>query len=172
MDHHLKGIHNQFDDRQPVRLEVRSSRDDVHQVRMEQSWPLSNVEHRPLSLSTDGLKTEPVVEATDVSYAIPDGTATFDITFDEDTELSGYMKLGLWVEARPTQPGGQPPDDMIVCVFVDKLDRAGNSVRFNGSVGQTEDVVTRGCLRVSRRELDMDRSTSWKPVPKGDTETC
>jgi len=50
---------------------------------------------------------------------------------------------------------------------VDKLDGAGNVIRFNGSVGTTDDVMTRGYVRVSRRELDADASTDWLPVFTG-----
>jgi predicted acyl esterase len=80
------------------------------------------------------------------------------------------MKVRLWAEARAEVEGTACPDDMILCVFVDKRDRQGNSVRFNGSAGSSDDMVTRGYLRVSRRELDEERSSDWLPVLRGDTE--
>jgi predicted acyl esterase len=53
---------------------------------------------------------------------------------------------------------------------VNKLDQTGNSVHFNGSVGITGDMVTRGCCKVSRRELDLVESTEWHPILKGTSE--
>ena len=110
-------------------------------------------------------------EPIEVVYPANDkGKSLFNFTFDEDTELSGYMKVRVWVEARPDEGGGEAPDDMGVFVAVDKLDVNGNSVPFNGSVGLKEDMVTRGWCRASRRELDPVESTEWHPVQKGDSE--
>lgn len=170
MDHHLKGQSNRFDDLPPVRLEVRSERETIRQVRWESDWPLPNTTYRPLFLSPKHLVSEPKKKAREVSYKADGGSAKFDFVFDQDTELSGFMKLRLWIEARPMKRGGVWPDDMVLCVYVDKLDRRGRSVRFNGSVGLTEDTVTRGIIRASRRELDNDKSTDWAPVFKGTGE--
>ena len=90
--------------------------------------------------------------------------------FTEDTELSGYMMLRVWVEARPKKAGEISPDDMAMCVAVNKLDRDGNSVHFNGSAGNKKDMVTRGFCKVSRRELDPAESTEWHPVQNGTSE--
>lgn len=170
MDHFLKGRNNRFDELKPVRLEVRSSLNEIKEVRWEEAWPLSGTDYRPLFLSSDGLVGEPSEAAGELAYSATDGQASFDITFDQDTELSGYMKLRLWVEARAKREGEPCPDDMILCVFIDKRDRQGNSVRFNGAVGSSVDMVTRGYLRASRRELDAQQSSDWLPVLRGDTE--
>ncbi len=167
MDHHLKGHSNRFDTMKPVRLEVRKTRDEIHRVRFEQEWPLPHTVYQRLYLTEAGLDTTLADAAAERSYRVG-GSAVFSITFTEDTELSGHMKLRLWVEARPD--GNEViPDDMILCCFVDKRDRQGKSVRFNGSVGNQEDMVTRGYIRVSRRALDDACSTDWLPVAKGDT---
>jgi hypothetical protein len=63
------------------------------------------------------------------------GNALFNFKFTEDTELSGYMKLRVWVEARPGKVGEISPDDVAMFIAVNKLDRDGNAVHFNGSVG-------------------------------------
>ncbi|MEO0989868.1 MAG: CocE/NonD family hydrolase, partial [Pseudomonadota bacterium] len=166
MDHHLKGVSNRFDALAPVRLEVRSSRDKVHNVRYESNWPLAGTEFRKLFLSGDQLALEQSETEAEVSYDMS-GSAAFDFTFSEDTELSGPMALRLWVEVRAD--GGTVPDDMILCCFLDKRDRQGRPVQFNGSVGIEDDMVTRGYIRVSRRALDLERSTDWCPVARGDT---
>ena len=105
-----------------------------------------------------------------MAYPAKKGKAEFHHTFPEDTELSGYMKLRMWVEARPENAGQETPDDMALFVAVNKLDRDGNPVHFYGSVGNTKDMVTRGWCRVSLRELDPAESTEWNPVPQGARE--
>lgn len=162
MDHFLKGELNQFPDAKPVRLEVRSSRDDIHQIRWEDEWPIARTENRKLYLGESALQTEPSAQEAEVSYSGKHGSVLFDFEFDQDTELSGYMNLRLWVEARPTRNDSKYPDDMIFCVVVDKMDEKGHSVRFNGTIGISDDVVTRGYLRASRREVDPKLSTPWR----------
>ena len=44
----------------------------------------------------------PVTRESKGHYDANKGKATFDITFDEETELTGYMKLHMWVEATAT----------------------------------------------------------------------
>ena len=154
----------------PVRLEVRSTRDEIHAVRHEHEWPLARTQYKKLFLDTQALSLVPPVHAREHVYAARDGRATWNHIFQADTELSGYMKLRLWVEARAAKSTANPPDDMAIFVAVNKLDRAGQSVPFYGSVGSSHDMITRGCLRVSRRELDPDRSTDYHPVLKGTSE--
>jgi putative CocE/NonD family hydrolase len=170
MDHFLKGVDNRFVDLPPVHLEVRSSGDRVHDIRWEQDWPLPNTEYVPLYLDDYRLGTTSPDVPAEIAYTSETGSATFEHVFETDTELSGYMKLKLWVEVRPESAGQSQPDDMILCVFVDKLDRDGNSVRFNGSVGVTDDVVTRGYIRASHRALNVNASTPWLPVSLGTSE--
>lgn len=120
---------------------------------------------QPHSLSLE--KPEKQIE---VVYPAKKGKALFNFKFTEDTELSGYMKLRVWVEARPGNAGEISPDDMAMFIAVNKLDRNGNTVYFNGAAGNTKDMVTRGFCKVSRRELDPDESTEWHPVQKGTSE--
>lgn len=106
----------------------------------------------------------------EVVYSAKKRQALFDFKFAEDTELSGYMKLRVWVEVRAENAGEASPDDMALFIAINNLDQDGNSVHFNGSVGINEDMVTRGWCRVSRRELDPVESTEWHPVQKGASE--
>jgi hypothetical protein len=109
--------------------------------------------------------------AATIEYPARGGQARFRFRFDQDTELSGYMKLRLWVEARAGEGSSlPPPDDMVICVAVSKRDREGRTVHFEGSVGNHYDLVSRGFCRVSRRELDPQRSTEWQPVLSGTSE--
>ncbi|HYC00605.1 MAG TPA: CocE/NonD family hydrolase [Candidatus Limnocylindrales bacterium] len=158
-----------FLDRAPVRLEVRSSRDVVHAVRDEQEWPLARTRYTPLHLwaSPRELAVQPAAEAGSVDYPARGGRAAFTFRFERDTELTGYMKLRLWVEARSDAAGAAASDDMAIFVAVAKRDRSGRMVHFHGSVGNRYDLVSRGFCRVSRRELDAARSTPWQPVISG-----
>jgi predicted acyl esterase len=98
------------------------------------------------------------------------GKALFNFKFAEETELSGYMKLRIWVEARPVKTAEPSPHDMAMFISINKLDRDGNAVHFNGSIGNSRDMVTRGEGKVSRRELASVESTEWHPVLKGTSE--
>jgi len=155
-----------------VRLEVRSSLDEIHEVRYELEWPLARTLYTKLYLSdqTEFLAIEKPKHAMEAVYSAKNGSALFNFEFDEDTELSGYMKLRVWVETRPGKAGDISPDDMAMFIAVNKLDRDGNAVHFNGSVGNKRDMVTRGDCRVSRRELDPVESTEWHPVQTGTSE--
>ena len=64
----------------------------------------------------------------------------------------------LWVSADAT-------DDIDLFVALEKLDADGDQVFFYGNGGITaNDVVSRGWLRVSHRELDVKASTVFRPV--------
>jgi hypothetical protein len=170
MDCFLKGdTSSGFLDTPSVRLEVRSSLKEIHDVRHENEWPIARTEYTRLYLTEQqSLSLEKSETQMELAYPAKKGKAEFHHTFPEDTELSGYMKLRVWVEARPGNAGQETPDDMALFVAVNKLDREGNPVHFYGSVGSTKDMVTRGFCRVSRRELDPVESTEWHPVQKGD----
>jgi uncharacterized protein len=156
----------------PVRIEVRSSRNEIHEVRYENEWPIARTQYTKLYLSEqpESLSLEKPEKQLEIEYPAKKGKALFNITFTEDTELSGYMKLKVWVEARSEKAGKISPEDMAMSIAVNKVDRDGNSVHFNGSVGNKKDMVTRGFCKVSRRELDPVESTEWHPVLKGDSE--
>jgi putative CocE/NonD family hydrolase len=158
-----------FLDRAPVRLEVRSSRDCVHEVRHEQEWPLKRTRYTKLYLSGEPRKLawQGSQTAQTVEHPAKRGRSSFAIRFDSDTELTGYMKLRLWVQAKAAPGDLSPPDDLGIFVAVNKLDECGRTVHFRGSVGNRKDMVTRGFCRVSRRELDVAESTDYQPVLTG-----
>jgi putative CocE/NonD family hydrolase len=172
MDCFLKGDSSSgFLDIPSVRLEVRSNLKEIHEVRHEDEWPIARTDYTRLYLTEEQtLSPDKPKTVMELAYSVKKGKSKFNHTFTEDTELSGYMKLRVWVEARPENAGQETPDDMGMFVAVNKLDRNGNPVHFFGSVGNTKDMVTRGYGRVSRRELDPEESTEWHPVPKGARE--
>ncbi|MDG2304164.1 MAG: CocE/NonD family hydrolase [Candidatus Binatia bacterium] len=160
---------NGFLDQAPVRLEIRSSRETIHEVREEQEWPIARTSYRRLYLASEELTEAAVPKESELIYDARTGQLRLRFAFTEDTELTGYMKLRLWVEAR--SDGTEPtPDDMILFAGVEKIDGHGQKVRFYGSVGNHADIMTRGLLAVSRRKLDRAQSTRWEPVLKNDQD--
>lgn len=157
-DHFLKGADNGFDARPAVRLEVRESL-EAYSVRFVEDWPIPGMEYREMYLDavSEGLNPTPQTSVATTEYDPSSEAASFTYTFDRDTELSGNMKLRLWVS---TDSG----DDMDLFVGVEKLDAAGEPVHFYAKTGYTKGPVAMGWLRVSHRELDEGRSTPWQPV--------
>lgn len=82
--------------------------------------------------------------------------AAFEIAFREPTELTGNMKLRLWVEAAGS-------DDMDLFVALDKVDRAGYRVPLCYFGNHNDGPIALGWLRVSHRELDERRSKPYQP---------
>lgn len=159
-----------FLERPPVRLEVRSSRDVIHEVRDEHEWPLQRTKYTKLYLSAAPRKLVWLPPPTQQAarHSAKGGRSSFVICFDRDMELTGYMKLRLWVEARAgPRAASHPPDDMAIFIAVNKVDRDDRTVHFEGMAGNHADSVTRGYCRVSRRELDVAESTEYHPVLTG-----
>jgi hypothetical protein len=92
-----------------------------------------------------------------VSYEASEGYAVFHHTFSADTELTGYMKLRLWVEA-------DGASDMDLFVGVQKIDEQLERVPFPFFSTFNDGDVALGWLRVSRRALDEEASVSHQPV--------
>ena len=157
-DHFLKGIDNGMDAVSPVRLEVRESLNQ-YEVRYESDWPIERTQYQKLYLNAataelaEALPTKAARTDYDPNY---DG-AKFTFTFDRDTELSGNMKLKLWVS---TSEG----EDMDLFVGVRKLNAQGEEVHFYAKTGYILGPVAMGWLRVSERDLDQEKSTPWQPV--------
>lgn len=157
-DHFLKGIDNGFDQRPRVRLEVRDTL-ETYRVRSEDDWPLPATRYVPFYLFPGErvLRKLPLPAAHSERYDALKGNASFRVTFDEETEVTGNIKLRLWVEA-------EGANDMDIFVAVKKYDRADNEVTFYGKAGYTGAPVALGWLRVSHRALDTERSTPFQPV--------
>lgn len=165
-DRFLKGIDSGIDAWPPVSIEVRESA-RVSEIRAEDEWPLARTEYRPLHLdAAAGAMSEAAVTAESAVRYDPlseAGEAVFDYRFDKDTELTGYMKLKLWVEA-------EDADDMDLFVAIQKLDAVGAPVGFHFYAFYDNGPVALGWLRASHRALDEERSTPWQPVHRHDRE--
>lgn len=148
-DRYLKGIENGWETTPRVRVNVMDPGGSSNQInRPENSWPLPQTVYKPFFLdSSEGtLSTQPVTRSSVARYDAKEGKSVFKITFQEDTELTGYSKLVLWVEA-------EDADDMDIFVSVQKVD----------FVGKTHDA-TSGQQRVAVRALDPEKTISYLPV--------
>jgi predicted acyl esterase len=161
LDCFLRDIDNGMTAAPRVRLEVRRSY-YRHEVRHADDWPIASVRPTRLYLraSTLGLHREPVEEESRVQYRSTgekeNVRATFSLRFDDTTELTGSMRLKLWVS---TSEG----DDLDLFVVIRKLDLAQREVFFSGYNGYERDAAAKGWLRASHRELDPLRSTPLRP---------
>ena len=152
-----------------VTLEIRE-RFYVGNFRSENEWPLARTQYTKLFLNaSDGkLSKSPFEKEAQVRYNVNDITdktqnAQFEFKFDKKTELTGYMKLKLWVQADGS-------DDMDLFVAIEKIDRAGYIVPFAFFGNHDDGPVALGWLRVSHRELDEEKSTPYQPFHKHQRE--
>ena len=155
-DRFLKGLENEVDSWPKVRLEVRE-RFNEGEVRDESEWPLARTRYEELYLDAASKAMGPskIAKESETRYEAA-GRAEFVHRFAVTTELTGPMKLKVWVEA-------QGADDMDLFVGVQKLDVDGRLVPFSFLNALEDGPVALGWLRVSHRELDMERSTSEQP---------
>jgi uncharacterized protein len=157
-DRYLKGIENGWERTPKVRLSVLDPGGVDEVNRPENEFPLARTQHKSLYLDgrTGTLSYTPATGESAVRYRADDGEdkAVFAIRFNEETELTGYMKLRLWIEADGS-------NDMDLFVFVQKLDGQGNFLPAC-QMGMP-DSGAKGKLRVSHRQLDAARSTPSEP---------
>src|SRR5215472_8567412 len=156
-DRYLKGIQNGWERTERVHLSVLDpgGLDEVN--RPEKEWPLQRTQYETLYLdgATGTLSQAPVNREFAARYpADENGQLSFVIRFAQDTELTGYMKLRLWVEADGS-------DDMDLFVVVQKLDEQGLFLPCYAA-GHIHNGAPGG-LRVSHREFDPERSTPAEP---------
>jgi uncharacterized protein len=157
-DRYLKNKDNGWEKTARVRLSVLDPGGTDQVNRSEKEWPLARTRYQKLFLDADTntLSSEPLAQASTLRYPADDGKgqAVFTLRFNKKTELTGYSKLRLWVEA-------DGAEDMDLFVYLSKLDKKGNHLP--ASVLGFPNPGVRGILRVSHRELDEKRSTPAEP---------
>ena len=159
-DRYCKGIRNGWESTPRVRISVQDRFDDDFQVdRPEDEFPLARTRYEKLYLDASDMrmKRENPEQAAEAGYDPVTGEIDFDYMFTEDTELTGYMKLHAWAEARGH-------DDMDLFVTVKKLSRTGVEQPVTLFHGTAPHPGAWGKLRVSHRELDPELSTDFEPV--------
>lgn len=156
-DRYLKGNENGWETTPRVRLSIFDPGGVDEVDRPEYEFPLARTNYQPLYLDARTRALTPGVVDTESNlryYADRHEQAIFNICFDQDTELTGFMKLHLWVEARGA-------NDMDLFALIQKLDRQGIVLApfvldepFDGSIGR---------MRVSHRQLDPSHSSMAEP---------
>ncbi|MCF0143264.1 MAG: acyl esterase, partial [Parasporobacterium sp.] len=154
----LKDIHNGWEMTPKVRLDVMDAYDiDFCERRAENEWPLKRTQYKKLYLDAEKMTmfNEPVAAEASVSYDANTEEVNFDMEFTEDTELTGYMWLRLWVEA-------DGYDDMDMFVNIQKADAEGNWIPWY-TLNEPHPGAW-GKMRVSRRALDEKKTKKYLPV--------
>ncbi|UZJ51994.1 hypothetical protein CBS101457_001314 [Exobasidium rhododendri] len=138
----------------------------VHKTRSEyttmtaDSWPVPSTSYmkRYVNLNEATLDASTIEHEAAASYvANSDHGITLDFRLDRAIKVVGNSKLRIWVSS-------EEADDMDLFVGLKKLDAQGEEVLFQGFGGvNPNDVVSRGWLRVSHRELDPKRSRPEQP---------
>lgn len=157
-DRYLKSIHNCWEMTPKYRVEVMDAFDCDYQTnRAEKEFPLARTEYQKLYIdaSNKTLSKEAVLKESKVFYESNTEELNFDYTFNEDTEITGYMYLRLWVEA-------EGHDDMDMFINIQKADEEGNWLP-TYILGEPH-PGSWGKMRVSHRELDKKLSTKFEPV--------
>ncbi|MBN2238324.1 MAG: CocE/NonD family hydrolase [Dehalococcoidales bacterium] len=161
-DRYLKDEKNGWEETPRVRLSILDPGGTDTVNRPEQEWPPAGTKYEKLYLDAAGgtLSPGPAGSESEISYVSDDNesVARFSIEFQEDTELTGYVSLHLWIET-------DTADDADIFVLLHKLDAAGNHVP--GGYGFTG---LDGRLRASHRGLDTSRSTPWFPYHSHEKE--
>ena len=160
-DRYLKGLDNGWEQTPRIRAAVIDPGREDELGRVIESFPPPDYPHQTFYLADNGaLAPAAQRNAASVAYAVEQVPGvTFRVRVLSASEIIGYCKLKLWVE-----PEGA--DDMDLWVTVDKLDSDGGNtlVRPHPYAGISVPPQATGMLRVSRRELDPDRSTPSEPV--------
>jgi predicted acyl esterase len=185
-DHFMKDVSNGWEFTPKVGLSILNpgGKDIVN--RPEANFPLQRQVSRKFSLDagTSSLVLEkPVTEVSKIAFDETTGVAKFTHTFDKRTELTGYFSLKLWVE-----PSGNDDIDLFVkfskkdsdgslletrCVDVTYLQddpeaETAKALEMHRSGNKHVDVFfaegATGRLRVSHRELDVEKSTPHQPA--------
>ena len=130
---------------------------DFHSKREEREFPLKRTQYEKLYLDAASRTAakEPFVAQAEVEYDPETELVTFDYKFEEETEITGYMKLRLWVEARGH-------DNMDMFVWVKKLGENGEEIPIHSMNEPYRGAW--GYLRASRRELDPKLATDFQPI--------
>lgn len=158
-DHFLKQTGPGVANFPKVRLERRER---AYQGRFsdENEWPLARTVFTPLHLDAATGKMGDAAPANQswLGYDATDKSAdaTFDHMFSHAAELTGHMKLRLWIETDES-------DDADLFVAIEKLDKDGNRVPFCWYSLFEDGPVALGWLRASHRSLDPERSRPEQP---------
>ncbi len=163
-ERYLKNVRNGWELTPKVRVEVTDAYDfDYVTNRPENEWPLARTKYTRLYLdaASKTLAPTPFETETCLNYDALTGEVSFDMVFEEETEITGHAKLRLWIEAEGS-------DDVDLFVHLQKSSAEGEFIPTD-VFGQA-DPGAPGYLRVSHRHLDDKKSTEWLPIHTHDRE--
>ena len=157
-DRYMKHIHNGWEFTPKVRLDVMDAYAfDYAPRREEKEFPIARTEYRKVYLNAGDMdgSYSPFETESETVYDPKTETTTFNFRVPEDIEVSGFMKLRLWVECRGH-------DNMDLFPWVMKL-------------GQNKEYLPIECmgapyrgawgfLRCSHRDLHPTLATDFQPI--------
>ncbi|MGN0553709.1 MAG: CocE/NonD family hydrolase, partial [Oscillospiraceae bacterium] len=157
-DRYLMDNPNGWENTPKVRVSVLNPGGKDIVDRVEDDFPIPRTQYKKLYLNAQNgsLENNSVQTESQAEYnSDKNGKAVFTIKMPRDTEITGYIKLRLWVEAPDS-------DDMDIAVTLEK--RRPSGLKYKYSLGPGMDMSAKGFIRVSLRELDNERSTEENPV--------
>jgi hypothetical protein len=158
-DRYLKGIDNGWEKTPRVRLSILDPGGTDIVGRAESEFPLARQKAVKLYLNAASRKLDekPAQSESNAVYNADagDGKIAFTIRFGKPTEIMGFIKLRLWVEA-------DGAGDMDLFARIIKLDAQGKPL-FQDSIIYAYSGPD-GRIRVSHRQLDPEKSTPLQPV--------
>lgn len=170
-DHFLKETDNSILNQPTVRYELREAYYDGA-IKTASNWPVPGrtLSKLYLDANTKTLNNTNTANASSISYdatpledpeLITDNQhVIFKHTFTEETDIVGSMKLKLFVST-------DQADDIDLFVGIQKADANDNTIYLQGP-GGSDGQVASGWLRVSKRALDVNKSTEETPFHRHD----
>jgi uncharacterized protein len=158
----LKGIDNGWRAEPRVQLHIRRP-GERFEHRNEQHWPLARTRWTDLYLDAAGrgLRWEPPGPPGAVTFAALGPGVTFrSAPLPAETEITGPLAATLYVATSTT--------DADLFVTLQAFLPGGNEVVFDGASDPAAPLA-QGCLRLSHRRTDPDRSAPWQPFHPHDT---
>ncbi|MFK4302861.1 MULTISPECIES: CocE/NonD family hydrolase [unclassified Paenibacillus] len=162
--YYLKGEQNGWNNTPKVRLAVLNPGHQDILNRVEEDFPLERQQLMKLYLdaSFGTLSQDTAGKKAQLKYTADEKGVSFKVSFEQDIEIVGYMKLHLWVSTEDS-------NDMDVFAFVRKLDASGKELPIK-MVNDSYYAGASGRMRVSLRQLDATKSTLEKPVQSFKTQ--
>jgi predicted acyl esterase len=165
-DHFLRGADNGWQDTPKVRMAVLDPGGEDRLNVPYTSWPLQQTQYERIYLGANQqLQVTPATTNIQASYPATTGQAVFTYRFANDTQLTGYLKARLWVEAKDAREAD-------IFVLVEKLNRDGKLLTPDEiSARQYYPIPPAGAhgrLRVSLRKLDPTLSRDFIPIQSFD----
>ena len=157
-DHYCKGIDNGWENTPTIRMCVLDPGGEDILYRPETEFPLARQELKKLYLNAETLSLDPQAPPGEskVSYVSDDGRTLlqFRYTFTEETEITGYLKLKLWLAAE---------DNIDADVFARAAKKSAQGEYLSIGAGTSRYSGPNTMLRASLRELDEVKSTPCEP---------